>query len=337
MTDPNNETVWITIPDEATTPMLDALTKAHKDESGKVKNKAFWGGAFVALAVFATVLFVPQQFVSLMKGDLFDGTFQVVPDYEEQDSGTLFEGGEGEGEEGEGEEVTTQDEAVVEAESEAVTIQIEPVTESEEVTGEGEDATEAEAVETATGDESVTEAETITLDEETGEAELGAAEAAGSDTDLLQSLSQQLNELKEKDQQNEQLIQDLMRLLEDQASGLHGTASTQPTTYLPEGQATATQAQIGIGASAGTYRYNTHTVTVSPYDVLAQNKAAEQASYQANVTYSGVQPYSAPTYSPQLAATPAQPGTGPAETILFALALASLGVLVWGTVRAIRA
>jgi hypothetical protein len=138
-----------------------------------------------------------------------------------------------------------------------------------------------------------------------------------------------------------------MQLLEDQTAGVRPAATTVSPSLLPGGQldqfgqpVTQVPTQVGTGVGAGVYRYNTHTVTVSPYDVLAQNQAAQSqqgAAFQANITSGQVQPYSAPTYTPALAATPAQPGTGPAETVLFALLLASLGILLWGSVRAIRA
>ena len=103
MTDPKNETVWITIPDEATPatadkPALEGPLKPQKRESSeRVQNKVFWGAGFVALIAFVALLFAPQEFAGLMKAQLFDGTFQVVPDYEQQQGGALF--GEGEGEE----------------------------------------------------------------------------------------------------------------------------------------------------------------------------------------------------------------------------------------------
>lgn len=352
MTDPKKETVWITIPDEATsvatnTPVLDALSKEVKKEpSDKVKNRAFWGGGFVVLVAFVSLLLAPQEFASLMQGNLFDGTFQVIPEYEEQKVGTLF--GEGEEEEEAEADEEFEDEIVVEAESEAVSIQIEPLADVE-----GEDvAEEAEP----TGDaEVVTEAETIVIDAADGvEAEAEVAED-GEELDanakLLQSLSKQLEEFKEEERRNEQLIQDLMQLLADQAAGVRPAAplsGAQVTPgLLPEGQVdqfgqpiVQPTAQFGVGVGAGVYRYNTHTVTISPYDILAQNQAAQTqqaAAYQASLPYGAVQPYAQPAYAPVFADVPVQPDTGPTETFLFALLLASFGVLVWGSVRAIKA
>lgn len=322
MTDPKTETVWITIPDEATattanTSLLDALTSEVKNESSdKVKNRVFWGGGFVALVAFVAMLLAPQQFASLMQGNLFDGSFQVVPDFEDQ-GGTLFSDGE-ESEAGAEADEAFEDEIVVAAESEAVSIQIEPLTDAE---GEGSDGESADG-ESADGEE---------LD---------------ANAKLLQALSKQLEDFKEKENQNEQLIQDLMQMLEDQAAGVHSAGTTFNTGLLPEGQTgqigTQATAQFGVGTGvgAGTYRYNTHTVTVSPYDILSQNQAAQTqqaTAYQASLPYGAVQPYSQQTYNPVLAGVQGQPDTGPAETALFALLLASFGTLVWGTMRAIRA
>lgn len=353
MTDPKKETVWITIPDEAT-PALEAPAKpTKKAPSDKVKNRAFWGGGFVALIVFVALLFAPQEFVSLMRAQLFDGTYQVVPQFEEQQKeGTLFGEGEEEAEAKSAEEA--EDQMVVEAESEAVSIQIEPVTEVEEEAASEDTGNGAEEVGDA---EAVTEAESVVIDEAEsiqidGEEEVEAVaseaeEELDANTKLLQSLSKQLEEFKDKERQNEQLIQDLMQLLEDQAAGARPAATTISPSLLPQVQPTQfgqplvqTTAQFGVGAGAGVYRYNTHTVTVSPYDVLAQNQAAQSqqaVAYQASLTFGAVQPYVQPIYTPVLAGVQGQPDTGPAETILFALLLASFGVLVWGLVRAIKA
>lgn len=351
MTDHKKETVWITIPDEAT-PALDALMKeTNKASSNKVAHKAFWSAGLITLLVFSAVLFAPQELFDLVKAQLFDGTFQVVPDYQDQ-GGTLFK----EGEEGEAEAEEDQpfeDEMVVEAESDAVSIQIEPLEDTEvEASAEGDADSEATSIDSETevdaestaDTDAVTEAESIVIDdsgavhsaaEEVDEAE----ETLDANAKLLQSLSQQLAEFKEKERQNDQRIQDLLQLLEDRVAGVNVIGATQ---FPPVGQAiTQPITQFGVGAltgpAAGVYRYNTHTVTVSPYDILAQNQGAQQASYQANVAYNAIQPYSQQAYNPVLATVQGQPGTGPAESFLFALALASLGVLVWGTMRAIRA
>ena len=386
MTDPTKETVWITIPDEGT-PVLDACTAELRSanttkrvSADKVKNRAFWGSGFVVLVAFVGLLLAPQQVADLLQGNLFDGGFQVVPDYEEQQTGALF--GEDEAEGDAETEAAPVDESVVVPESDAVSIQVEPITDvteeddstsDSEETAEDSDASDAETdvVETTdetdgsdtTGDKAMmeTDAEPVEVDLGTGEVAVPTEgdtnttaddEDALSDSDLLQSLSKQLNDFKEKERQNTQTIQELMQMLEDQAAGLHGSAGAQPGAGNTASQTgTQTAAQLGVGGfgsggagsagiGSGTYRYNTHTVTVSPYDILAQNKAATTlpASYQqANVTYTGVQAYSQQNYNPVLAGVQGQPDTGPAETLLFAFVLASLGVLVWGSFRAIKA
>ncbi|MBN2306612.1 hypothetical protein JXD20_01390 [Candidatus Peregrinibacteria bacterium] len=380
MTDPKNDTVWITIPDEAI-PASEAPVKVIKRvPAEKVKNKIFWSVGFVILLTFISLLLAPQQFVSLLKGDLFDGSFQVIPDYQEQAGGSALFGDEEEEAGEESETVIPEDETVVEAESEAVSIQIEPISEVDGSETGVEDET-VEAIETSeegamhgAGEESISngvgtvvgsdvevseeagDAEPVLIDAETGVVEPiegvteVVAEGAVTDTDLLQSLSKQLNDMKEKEVQNEQLIQDLMQMLQDQATGLHSSViGTSDAAFLPQGAETTAQIGAGVGTgamgagvgtagSSGVYRYNTHTVTVNPYDILSQNRAAmtQPVSYQANmVTYQPVQ-YSQQAYNPVLAGVQGQPGTGPAETILFAFALASLGVLVWGASRALR-
>ncbi|MBU0705609.1 hypothetical protein KJ657_05445 [Patescibacteria group bacterium] len=347
MTVLKKDTVWITIPDEATSAAVNKVAlKSPKGETYKVRNRVFWGGGFVALVIFLTVLLVPQEFAGLMQAQLFDGTLKVVPDYEKQQEGALFGGKQEEGAEqqAEAEKEKAADEAVIQAESEAVTIQVEPVTEiegGEEAVSDMDKAAAVTGAESVVIDEADKETETVDV----AEAVVEGAESLDANAKLLQALSKQLEDFKEKQKQSDQQIQDLMQLLTDQAAGLHGAGIAQPSAvFIPGGQSDqfgaqgAMQAGAGAGAGGGVYRYNTHTVTVSPYDVLAQNKAVtQQAAYQANVTYSAVQPYSQQTYNAVLSGVHGQPDTGPAETLLFAFALASLGILVWGAIRAIRA
>lgn len=403
MTDNKKETVWITIPDEGT-PALDAALKKFpvRNSSDRVQNKAFWAIGFAALLVFVALLFAPREFASLMKGSLFDGGFQIVPEDAAEQSAALLGGGKDpaatetgsktEGTSGESAATTTDepDENVVGAEEEAVSIQIEPLADNgngaqatgtqtdtktdtgAEATGETEGATGGTVTSTTTGTTTGTTSTTATTGTSTegttttvatgtttsGTGTTGGTQAATTTTtgtgaealdanaQMLQALSQQLDEFKNKEKQNEQLIQELMQLLADQKAGVHGTAATD-SSLLPIGQTAqigqtggiqATD-QFGTGAGTGVYRYNTHTITVSPYDILAKNKGiqSQQATYQANLTYNNIQAYSAQTYNPALAGVKGQPGTGPAETILLALALASFGVLAWGIVRAVRA
>ncbi len=351
MTNQQKETVWITIPDEATPALEATVNTPYEGSTNKVTNKAFWGVGFVALVIFSSVLFAPQEIVGLMKAQLFDGTFQVVPDYQDQ-GGTLFTGGE-EDEVAAEEEQAFENETVVEAESDAVSIQIEPLADTDtEASVDGETVADSDlksdsdsSSDTEVATDAATEAESIIIDD------LGAAHAAAeevseanegldSDAELLQSLSQQLDEFKKKEIENEQKIQDLIQILEAQALGIPGVGTTQ----VPSGGQAGTQAsaQFGLGTSTGTtngvYRYNTHTVSVSPHDILAQNRGVgQQASYQANIAYQGVQAYSNQAYNPVLSGVQGQPDTGPAESFLFALVLTSIGILIWGSLRAIKA
>ena len=350
MTDHNNETVWITIPDEKA-PALEAPAKAIKKQTpDKVENKTFWGAAFIALIAFVGILFAPQEFAKLMQGQLFDGSFQVIPDYEQQNQGELFGGEEGEAEE---EAAESTDQNVVEAESDAVSIQIEPITDAEEFEVDPVDETsdedgEAElAIETTDGEGALNESapetdtvetETTDTDDESAEVEV-KPEELDANAQLLQGLSQQLEDFKEKQRQSDQQIQDLMQLLQDQSAGLHNAGNTVVSpSLLPQGQVGQTSAANQFNQqTGGVYRYNTHTVTVSPYDILAQNQGAQQAAYQANIAYQGVNTYSNQQYNPVLAGVQNQPDTGPAESMMFAFAIGSLGVLCWGATKAARA
>jgi len=388
MTDQNKETVWVTIPDEGT-PMLKIPAKtSKKDASERVQNKAFWSIGFAALIVFVALLFIPQQFASLMKGQLFDGGFKIVPDNAAEQAGGLFGGTKtdtttptttpaGAADTATGTSTTKdttkatdpKNENVVQAESEPVSIQVEPLTDTQtETPAVTEGGTPVTTTTTTTTVGTGTTTSTGTAVTGTSTTGTGTATVAGAtdqtgqtgaldaNAQLLLGLSKQLDDFKEKQKQSDQQIQDLMQMLSDQAGGgLHGAASdtgaqatnalgtgtigTTPTGQMGQTTGTINTNQFGAGVGAGVYRYNTHTITVSPYDVLAKNQGtqSQQAAYQANVMNGGIQGYSAQNYNPRLAGVKGQPGTGPAETLMLALLVASFGILFWGIIRAIRA
>ena len=361
MTDRQKKNIWITIPDEDSTASSAASESLSCEPTDVVQNKVFWGAGLVALIVFVSMLLIPRQMAGLMQAQLFDGSFQVVPDFEAQDDqGALFGGGDEEGESEEemvaDEVLTDASETVVEAESEAVSIQIDPLPETDAM-GDVLEAEEEEAEMTLGS----TEEERVVLetDESADSASAGEAdseaeavletedlELSEESVALLESLSKQLEDYREKEQQNEQTIQELMQMLEDQAESLKPAADS----VLAQASSTGAEAAAQIGVSsaaenstinvgAGTYRYNTHTVTVNPHDVLAQNEGVEQqvAAYQADVTQAQVSAYSQQHYNVTLSAVQGQPDTGPAEAMIFAFFLASMGILLWGVLRAVRA
>ncbi|MDH5596555.1 MAG: hypothetical protein OEY44_00500 [Candidatus Peregrinibacteria bacterium] len=342
-----NETIWITIPEERRPSPQLPVDEETSVSSDRVENKAFWGAGLVALIMFSVVLFAPQEFSGMLQAQLFDGTFQVVPDFEDQQSGEFFANEGSEADAGQAEEepvMELQNETVVDASSDAVTIQIEPLADTDaEVTDTLTEAqlpvdepvgveAQSEVVEAQTeGGETEPTGEVSELPEGAEPVEIDAAaeevELDSALADELAALSAQLEAFQEKEEKNQQLIEDLMTLVQSQSGALHGAADTQVqigTTVVPVLDGT-------------NYRYNTHTVTVSPHDVLAQNQQAQAAAYQASVTGATVTAYSNQNYNPVLAGVQGQPDTGPAEAMMVAVLAASLGILAWGSLRAARA
>ncbi len=359
MTD-NKEPIWITIPEESSSLSADetAKPKSKKRNIEKVENKFFWGIGLIALLVFTAILLAPQQFAGVLKAQLFD-SYQVVPDYSDQDE-TFPENTEesvtADAEVPSGEALPVSDaeilpepesNAVVEAEADAVTIQIEPITEAEEFSVEPIDS-----VETVSEAEIIDEAEAkseISDAVDSSESEFDGLGVSPDLQTLLIGLSSQLEELKEDVRQKDQDISDLTTLLQDQAIGLYGaaplTAITSPivgTTV--DGITTPAPVTIPSAGSqiltqgGGVYRYNTHTITTSPYDILAQNQLATapfQTQIAANVQ-GAVLPYSNQNFNSVLSKVREQPETGPGEIMLFTLLLSSIGILAWGSMRAVR-
>jgi len=341
----NKETIWITIPEEVTPPKRLPMDDPH-DDYDTVKNRVFWGVGFVALIIFSSMLFAPQQFVGLMQGQLFDGGFQVVPDYDaQQDQGDLFGG-----EELDSTEITLDEEvvvgesesdSVVSAEDDAVTIQIEPLEPTEpleedantQISDEIEEVSEGALDDVLNNIEGVTDAGEIDKVEVVDEI---SKETTESDINIM---AVELDELKKMQEENQALIVQLTDLLQAKdEEGLHGSATQVSPSLLPIEQTTQFgQPQV---QPAVAYRYNTHIVTVDPYDVLQSRQSVQVAQtgqlYQANLQYNDVKAYANSNYNPVLAGVQGQPDTGPAESIIIAMFLASVGILVWGSIRAVR-
>ena len=123
-------THWVTIPEEKVHTPASSGKSAKRSGSAPVKNKVFWGAAFVVLVVFTFALLAPRQMANILQGNLFEGdSFQVVPEFEEQQQVGEEEPGLEEAMEAEVmEEKTMEEEAppetVVEAQTEAVSIQV---------------------------------------------------------------------------------------------------------------------------------------------------------------------------------------------------------------------
>jgi hypothetical protein len=373
MTQNKKTPTWITLPDE---PDRHTAAKGSK-RLEKVNNKAFWGSGLVAMIVFFSVLFLPAEYYRLLGGNLFDGGFQVVPDYDEQTAETEQQVTEEESEpqlqaEDSEEPQEPVNENVVEAENEPVSIQVDPIVSEEESSDEEVSDTEEEAsAEEESGDdesmekEMVDEAEGDDSSQDDSEEEAGSepeaepsqdtealeddteTEEAPDETDaatdssleseldanrqLLAELSKQLAELKSQNEESEEEVRNLRELLEEESDQEDETDDLRPvagssttTTTIP----VTTQQPISQPSPTGTtpYRFNTHTVQVSPYQVLQQNRQAQQAAQQhlvqANV---GAASSTSSSYNAQFAGAQGTPETGPRETLILAF-IAAIGL-----------
>lgn len=407
MTDTKNKTVWITIPEETNTVSKDRQTRAvsptlasrlkHKasawksnwkskksiqkiqnTDPEKVENKAFWGAGFVALIAFVVLLFAPHQMANLMQGNLFDGTFKVVPDFDPQkaplsvtdkgsaDQNTSVAAGSNTppssatppassgsatppGSTPPATPVTpppvtsASDQNVVKPVSDAVSIQVDPLP--------------VDTVTPPSSDQSATSPAQVALNGAAGTEPSGdtvvtppvaqAPATLDASAQMIQSLSKQIDDFKSQQQENQKMIQQLTDLVQAQASGtLHGAAGDQAVVAPPTGQQASVDGipsnpnpPVAVTGGSGTYRYNTHTATLNPHDVLAKNQSiqSQQGAYQANIAYGSSQAYSKKNYNTKLAGVHGNAATGPAESLMLAMLVASFGILVWGSIRAARA
>jgi hypothetical protein len=182
----------------------------------------------------------------------------------------------------------------VEADTEAISIQIESVTVEEPA------------------------AEELTEEPGTIQEELDA------NRKLLEELSQQIAEFKDKDEEKTEIIEDLAGIVQDQMNGVvHPSA---PTTVPPAVTTTTTIGQVPMG-----YRVNTHTVQITPHQVLQQNTAQLQSQ---QITVADI---TAQDYRTQLAQAEGIPDTGPKEALLFTLILAFIALLGWKIAKFARA
>ncbi|MBU0578187.1 hypothetical protein KJ742_05000 [Patescibacteria group bacterium] len=204
---------WVTIPEETVHTPVSKTPK--KSKQGPVKNKLFWGAGFVVLVIFTFALVAPNQMASLLQGNLFDQYegLNIVPD-DIADEGVTDTTETVPAETDTGEDALEG--VVVEAETEAVSIQIEPVvTEG----GEGEEGTSDL------------------------EAELDA------NRQLLEELSQQIAEFKEQGEATGEALEDLTAIVADEIS----EGDLRPAASDTAAAATTTLGQTTTGYRINTH------------------------------------------------------------------------------------
>jgi hypothetical protein len=276
-------THWVTIPEEIIHTPVSKTSKKEGRMTGK--GKLFWGAGFVAVVIVTVVLLAPQQMANILQGNLFEQSgiepLVVIP---VEDEPELVP---------EPEPVEPEDDIAVEAATEAVSIQIEPVSVD----------TEAELTDDVADEPEPTGTIKDELD---------------ANRQLLEELSKQIAEFKEKDEAKTGIIEDLTDMVQD-------VRPSAPTIVSP-----AVSTTTAIGQIPG-YRVNIHTVAFTPHQVLQQNTAQLQAQQYVAADLT------AQAYNAQLAQAQGTPDSGPKEVLLFALALSFLALLGWKIGKLARA
>jgi hypothetical protein len=282
----NKSTHWVTIPEETVhTPASNPSKKTGKMSK---TGKFFWGAGFVIVVVVAVALMAPQQMANILQGNLFEQSgitpLAVIPSEEPAVDETATEPTTPTA------EVPAQPEdvTVVQPETEAVTVQVEP-------------AVTEEPVAETTVTEQPTEATPTEVAAETIEVPGAIKEELDANRKLLEELSNQVTEFKEKDQEKTKIIEDLAGMVTE------GTMKPAAETLPPAVTTTTALGQVPTG-----YRANTHT---------AYMEAKQKGAYASTTAQQD--------YSAQLARAQGTPDSGPREILLVALALAFAAMLGW--------
>ena len=319
----NKTTHWVTIPEEA----IHTPASKPSPKTGKMTpaGKFFWGAGFVIVIVITAALVAPKQMANLLQGNLFEQSgitpLNVVPTENPAAETTTTEQPAAE----QPAETPTQpaDVTVVQPETEAVTVQVEPVA--------TEQPAPAETTTTGTTTPAVVTEQPVA---ETTEVAAGTTEVPGAIKDeldanrkLLEELSKQVTEFKEKDAEKTKIIEDLTGIVQDQTTGenLHPA----PTETLPPAVTTTT----ALGQVPTGYKVNAHTVKITPYQALQQNTAqmetGQAGAYAGSVTQQ--------EYNAQLARAQGTPESGPKEILLITMALTFAAMLGWKISKLARA
>ena len=327
---------WVTLPDDNIHLSASSSKKSshQKKEAFPIKNKFFWGIGFVIIIAVALAFLAPNEFSTLIQGNLFDapGTkmqkkeqkinpLGILPDKTKEDEGII------DGSDNQKNIIgSSQDKTVVKAETDAVNIQIEPIAldtieskEEVELIDQAEDKIKEDV-----------QGEISTIAEASDQTE----KEFDANRKLLEELSKQISELKDKQG-------DTSGTLADKGQGqqnmiLHGVAN-ESSQALPSINSTAT-----IGQSANNnspYRPNVHRVVVSPQAILNQNLAQVQYAQQQNIPSTNTaympsgQQVNQNYYANLAQAQQGTPQSGPAEAMMVALLITLACLLSWKFIK----
>lgn len=284
-------THWVTIPEEK----VHMPAPSPKEKKNGVNHKGLWAAGFIVVIILGFTLVAPQQMANLLQGNLFDTSgvpqeqveqpiqpLEILPEQPAPAEEAVMEK----------EPETPAPQNVVEAQTEAVSIQIAPVAEPETKMAEGE----------AMQPETVAEAQPQPARPAGGPADEELKAELDANRKLLEELSKQLAEVKGEGQAAP-------------AEAVHSAASdtaAEVTSVIGQPQA----------ATPSGYRPNPYRVTVTPQQVLQQNTAVAQANAAPPpaIPAAATQTY----YDAQLAAASGTPESGPALTVALILTFVTL-------------
>lgn len=302
---------WVTIPEETLHTPVSDTPQVTKKTDDTVKHKAAWGVGFVVMVVAAFAVLAPQEFASILQGNLFDTadtpqettTQEIAPLNVLPTETTTDAVPEAATESGSTTDTSVPVSQVVQPESEAVSVQVEPVTTPETIVIEPVATTE-----TPTGE---TPAETP---------------AETPNERLLRELAEQVEAIQQRDQQSQQVVQDIATQVQEQIEDLRGVATeiaTQPTSVIPP----LVQTIVSTPQATTGYRPNPYKVTVTPQQALVNNQSLQAQALASRPSQAAVA--QAQPLNGQLGRAVATPESGPQETLLMALGLAFLAGLTW--------
>lgn len=315
--------LWITVPEKEQAKSTLGLKQGLSSHPDKVNHKVFWGMGLVALLVFSTLIFMPGTFSSLVKGDLFDGQFQVVPDTTNSADNPFF-GGTGSS--------SNNSPSLGDASSGLPTSTASAPSDSNLNSTPASDAESIEInpLNTPSNPSSQEQVPAQTLDSST------AVSPSSQDTQallelqsMIENLSAQLEALKQEGGQKDSQIQALMAQLE-QEQQMHAAAKPESTTPSAQTNASSSQAQD----TEAPYRSNPYTVKADPREVLSQKQQASSASVPAPAANSE---NTSSSMNAALSEVNTQPTTGPMETLMIAFLMSSFGILGYGIYKRVRA
>ena len=336
----------------------------------KVENKAFWGVGFLILIVFTAALLAPEQLSKLFKGNLFDALseVEVIPDYEQQNIEFIppYNGPGSTTPTNEFNQVNTQETETsteenlssqsstnnqnsttpisggVQAQTDPVEIQVEPV--SDEAINPAESSQTDTQVETESSPQSLQENDTNNGTTQEDPLTGGIIEETDSNAILLQKLAQELSELKESNLEKQAIIEDLKNSGESdlhnaapdtaaETNNILGESNTNTPPSMEElfnqnnSQAPSSN---NLNLSQSVYRENTHKVDISPQQILADfNKKYEQAMLEG---YFNSKPASENSNN-QFNQIPTTPSSGPLKGFWVSISLTMLIIFGWKCFR----